>query len=175
MGGNLAAGSGGGRTGGGGAAAPLHAGSSRCGLPHLWQKRASSGSFAPQVQYSGTPSVWHVILDLCDVRFPHLLVIADPAAPFLKSLARVPEQVRTIVSNDPEQPSGRPRRRPTRFCSPRAARGLLTAVLPLASNVRWIHSLWTGVERHPDAGDAGASGARSPTAAACSAGLWRIG
>src|SRR6185369_16267474 len=28
--------------------------SSRCGLPHLWQNRASSGSCAPQVQYSGT-------------------------------------------------------------------------------------------------------------------------
>jgi hypothetical protein len=27
---------------------------SRCGLPHLWQNRASSGNRAPQLQYSGT-------------------------------------------------------------------------------------------------------------------------
>src|SRR5579863_760101 len=39
-------------------------GSSRCDLPHLWQKRASGGSFAPQVQTSGTPPVCHVMLRL---------------------------------------------------------------------------------------------------------------
>ena len=27
--------------------------SSRCGFPHLWQKRASGGNCAPQVQNSG--------------------------------------------------------------------------------------------------------------------------
>jgi hypothetical protein len=34
-------------------------GSSNCGFPHLWQNRASSGSFAPQVQKRFTFSVCH--------------------------------------------------------------------------------------------------------------------
>jgi hypothetical protein len=56
MGGNFgAAGS------GGGAGCSASKGSSRCGLPHLWQKRASSGSVAPQVQRRGTISVCHDI------------------------------------------------------------------------------------------------------------------
>ena len=42
----------GGATGGGGAANAMS--SSRCGFPHLWQNRASSGNRAPQVQNSGT-------------------------------------------------------------------------------------------------------------------------
>src|SRR5580658_2568509 len=101
MGGIFGAGTGGGRTGGGGGCSATIR-SSRCGLPHLWQNSASSGSLAPHVQYSGTPSVWHVIL-IFAMSGSTLLVIADPAAPFLKSLARVPAEVRTIVSNDPER------------------------------------------------------------------------
>src|ERR1700683_2778393 len=62
MGGNCGA-TGGGGAGGASGSSSTKTGSSRVGLPPLWQKRASSGSFAPQVQYSGTPSVWHVILD----------------------------------------------------------------------------------------------------------------
>jgi phosphoglycerate dehydrogenase-like enzyme len=74
-----------------------------------------------------------------------LLVIADPAAPFLKSLPALPAQVRTIVSND----AGRLAK-----CAPEAdavlyaaAQGeLLAGVLPSATRLRWMHSLWTGVE-----------------------------
>ncbi len=74
-----------------------------------------------------------------------LLVIADPAAPFLKSLARVPEGVRTVVSNDPEQlKQSAPEADAILFAEGRG--GLLNPLLPLAKNVRWIHSLWTGVE-----------------------------
>jgi phosphoglycerate dehydrogenase-like enzyme len=78
-----------------------------------------------------------------------LLVIADPAAPFLKSLARVPEEVRTIistiVSNDPARLKQiAPEADAILFAEGRG--GLLNAILPLAKNVRWIHSLWTGVE-----------------------------
>jgi phosphoglycerate dehydrogenase-like enzyme len=74
-----------------------------------------------------------------------LLVIADPAAPFLKLFARVPEDVRTIVSNDPERlKQSAPEADAILFAEGRG--GLLNAVLPLAKNVRWIHSLWTGVE-----------------------------
>src|SRR5580658_10952511 len=101
MGGIFATGTGAERTGGGGGGSATIR-SSRCGLPHLWQNSASSGSLAPHVQYSGTPSVWHVIL-IFAMSGSTLLVIADPAAPFLKSLARVPEEVRTMVGNDPER------------------------------------------------------------------------
>jgi phosphoglycerate dehydrogenase-like enzyme len=74
-----------------------------------------------------------------------LLVIADPAAPFLKSLAGVPEEVRKIVSNDPARLKQiAPEADAILFAEGRG--GLLNAILPLAKNVRWIHSLWTGVE-----------------------------
>ena len=44
-------------------------GSSRCGLPHLWQNRASSGSLAPHVQNSFTNDKFRMgMLDcLCPV------------------------------------------------------------------------------------------------------------
>src|SRR5579872_719708 len=50
--------------GGGERTSSMTTGSSRCGLPHLWQNRASGGSFAPQVQTSGTTPVCHVMLKL---------------------------------------------------------------------------------------------------------------
>src|SRR5580698_2335832 len=93
------AGRGGGR-GATGSSSSTISGSARVGLPHLWQKRASSGSRAPQVQDSGTPSVWHVILSFA-MPAPTLLVIADPTAPFLKPLERVADRVRLIVTNNP--------------------------------------------------------------------------
>jgi phosphoglycerate dehydrogenase-like enzyme len=74
-----------------------------------------------------------------------LLVIANPAAPFLSSLSRLPPDVRTVVSENMEE---------LKACAPEAdailyAHGnsdLLTGVLPLLDRARWIHSLWTGVE-----------------------------
>jgi len=77
-----------------------------------------------------------------------LLVIADPAAPFLTALSNVPQRVRTIVSADREQ---------LKVNAPQADAilfahfdgSLLAAVLPLAERARWIHSLWTGVDWIP--------------------------
>src|SRR5450755_1686852 len=48
--------------GDGSSTSSTNTGSWRCGLPHLWQNRASGGSFAPQVQTSGTLPVCHVML-----------------------------------------------------------------------------------------------------------------
>jgi len=144
MGGNCGAAGGGGAGGGARGASSSKTGSSRVGLPHLWQKRASSGSFAPQVQYSGTPSVWHVILDFA-MSEPTLLVIADPSAPFLKALERMPDHTRMIVSNDPAKLNeAAPEADAILYAATKA--GLLRGVLPHASRVRWIHSLWTGVD-----------------------------
>ncbi|HEY7335731.1 MAG TPA: D-2-hydroxyacid dehydrogenase [Bryobacteraceae bacterium] len=74
-----------------------------------------------------------------------LLVVADPAAPFLKGLKRLPEDVQALVSDDESE---------LRKLSPQADailyayhRGsLFSAILPLANRAGWIHSLWTGVE-----------------------------
>jgi phosphoglycerate dehydrogenase-like enzyme len=134
---------GGGAAGAGGASS-TKTGSSRVGLPHLWQKRASSGSFAPQVQNSGTTSVWHVILDFA-MSDPTLLVIADPSAPYLKPLAGIADRVRVLVADDPVKLNqAAPGADAILYAATRAA--LLSGILPRASRVRWIHSLWTGVE-----------------------------
>ena len=156
MGGNCGCGGGGGGTGAGGSSS-TKTGSSRVGLPHLWQKRASSGSFAPQVQYSGTPSVWHVILDFA-MSGPTLLVIADPSAPFLKSLSRLPEHLRLVVSDDPASLSqAAPDADAILYAASkagvapgRARAGPSSALDSFAVDRR---------RRHSHAGDAGASGA----------------
>lgn len=87
---------------------------------------------------------------------PLLLVVADPSAPIMKSLPALPSDMRVVVSNRLDE------------ITPHAAEAemvlyangngdLLAQVLALAPRVRWIHSLWTGVEgilkpemlRHP--------------------------
>src|ERR1700742_3200927 len=94
-----------GRTGGAttmrGGSSATTTGSSRKGRPHLWQNRASSGSRAPQVQYSGTTSVCHVILKTA-MSVPTLLVIADPAADYLKPLTGLAGKATVRIGNDPE-------------------------------------------------------------------------
>jgi phosphoglycerate dehydrogenase-like enzyme len=85
-----------------------------------------------------------------------LLVIADPAAPFLTALSRVPQDLRVVVSDDAwELKSHAPQADAILFAHPDG--NLLNEALPLARRARWIHSLWTGVEgilgpellRHP--------------------------
>src|SRR5262245_3675183 len=74
-----------------------------------------------------------------------LLVIADPAAPFLTAFPRLSADVRVVVTHDPEE---------LKAIAPEADAilyahvdgDLLTGVLPMAKRARWIHSLWTGVE-----------------------------
>jgi len=74
-----------------------------------------------------------------------LVVIADPAAPFLKALSRLPQDVGVIVSNDLEElKRSAPQADAILFAD--VDGNLLAAVLPLAQRVRWIHCLWTGVE-----------------------------
>jgi phosphoglycerate dehydrogenase-like enzyme len=80
------------------------------------------------------------------IRMPvRLLVIADPAARFLGSLSRLPKDVEPVVADDPAQ---------LRVLAPEVdailyAHGngsLLSGILPQAGRLRWVHSLWTGVE-----------------------------
>jgi phosphoglycerate dehydrogenase-like enzyme len=74
-----------------------------------------------------------------------LLVIADPSAPYLKALSRLPDHLRVTVSDDPAKLSpAAPDADAILFAATKAS--LLEGVLPLAARARWIHSLWTGVE-----------------------------
>jgi phosphoglycerate dehydrogenase-like enzyme len=74
-----------------------------------------------------------------------LLVLADPAASWLKLLGTLGPDVNVLVSND----AGR-----VREWAPQAdviVNGtsnppLLSAAIPPATKARWIHSLWTGVD-----------------------------
>jgi len=74
-----------------------------------------------------------------------LLVIANPAASFLSALSRLPPDVRLIVSDDPEKlKSSTPEADAILYAHVKD--GLLTAILPIAKKLRWMHCLWTGVE-----------------------------
>jgi phosphoglycerate dehydrogenase-like enzyme len=84
-----------------------------------------------------------------------LLVIANPASPLMASLSRLPQNIRSVVSEDPEEL----RQSAAEADAVLFAHGnddLLTGVLPLV-RARWIHCLWTGVDniltpelcRHP--------------------------
>ncbi len=86
----------------------------------------------------------HVIL-VGAMSGPTILVIADPAAPYLKALATIPEHVHLIVSNDLERVTEAAPEADALFYA-ETHPALLHAVLPLAKKVRWIHVMWTGVE-----------------------------
>src|SRR5262245_39693979 len=74
-----------------------------------------------------------------------LLVIADPNAPSLTALSRLPKDVRVFISDEPaELKTNVPEADAILYAYTDA--DLLLHVLPSASRVRWIHSLWTGVE-----------------------------
>jgi phosphoglycerate dehydrogenase-like enzyme len=71
-------------------------------------------------------------------------VIGDPAAPFVAPLSRLPKNIDSLITEDLEK---------LKAAVPDADALLyagfsdaLVRVLPLAVRVRWIHSLWTGVE-----------------------------
>jgi phosphoglycerate dehydrogenase-like enzyme len=74
-----------------------------------------------------------------------LLVLADPAASWLKLLGTLGPEVTVLVNNDPAR---------VREYAPQAdviVNGtsnppLLSAAIPPATRARWIHSLWTGVD-----------------------------
>ena len=75
-----------------------------------------------------------------------VLVIADPAASFVKSLFRnIPQDVQLVISDKPEELKAHaPEADAVLYAHGQVS--LLSTILPLASRARWIHSLWTGVE-----------------------------
>src|SRR6266581_4193321 len=75
-----------------------------------------------------------------------ILVIADPAAPYLTALSRLPQDLHVVVSDDPEELEASAPQADAILFAHNVDGDPLRRVLPLANRVRWIHSLWTGVE-----------------------------
>jgi len=74
-----------------------------------------------------------------------LLVIADPAAPFLSALSRLPQDLRLVVSDDREKlKASAPEADAILYAHVKDT--LLAEILPIAKKLRWVHCLWTGVE-----------------------------
>ena len=74
-----------------------------------------------------------------------LIVIAKPGAPSLTELGRLPKSLRVLVSEDPEQLKAQaPEADAVLYAH--GSPDLLTEVLRQAKRLRWVHSLWTGVE-----------------------------
>ena len=75
----------------------------------------------------------------------NLLVIADPKAPFLNALSRLPTEVNAIVtSSERELLKQAPEADAVLYAYHQGS--LLGSILPLAPRLCWVHSLWTGVE-----------------------------
>ena len=75
----------------------------------------------------------------------NFLVIADPAATFLKALSDLPQDMNVVVIDDVDKLiQAAPDADAILFAHGKA--DLLTKILPAAKRVRWIHCLWTGVE-----------------------------
>lgn len=74
-----------------------------------------------------------------------LLVLADPAAPWLRRLENLGSEIAIIIGNDPDR---------VRECAPQVdvivngtnQPALLGMAISGARRARWIHSLWTGVD-----------------------------
>ena len=75
----------------------------------------------------------------------NLLVIADPAASFMKALSALPQDMNVVISDDVGKLiQAAPDADAILFAHGNA--GLLTKILPVAKRVRCIHCLWTGVK-----------------------------
>jgi phosphoglycerate dehydrogenase-like enzyme len=75
-----------------------------------------------------------------------VLVLADPTAPWLKLLAPPDPEVHLLFAGDAEQAKARAGEAEVILNGAFTSR-LLDLTLPLARRARWIHSMWTGVER----------------------------
>ncbi len=75
---------------------------------------------------------------------PFLVVIGDPAASFVAPLSHLPKNIDSLITEDfGKLKAAVPQADALLYAGFSDA---LVRVLPLAVRVRWIHSLWTGVE-----------------------------
>lgn len=75
-----------------------------------------------------------------------LLVTGDPGAPYLKSLDRLPSEVRRIVSADAAKLAEAAPEADVMLNGEFKDPHLLKTTFPLATRVRWVHNLSAGVE-----------------------------
>lgn len=75
----------------------------------------------------------------------NLLVLADPAASWLKPLSRLDSGVQVLVTNDEAEVRAQAASADMILNGAFTPR-LLTIAVPLAAQCRWMHSLWTGVD-----------------------------
>lgn len=75
-----------------------------------------------------------------------LLVTADPQAPYLDVLRQLPADVRVIVSSHPAELAAAAPEADAILNGEFKDPTLLKSVFPLASRVRWVHTLSAGVE-----------------------------
>jgi phosphoglycerate dehydrogenase-like enzyme len=75
-----------------------------------------------------------------------LLVIADPAAPHLKALSRLPEDTRVIISNDLDLLLQAAPEADIIFNGDFSPRNPLRQVFLQAARTRWVHTISTGVD-----------------------------
>ena len=76
---------------------------------------------------------------------PLLLIVADPAAPVMKTLPALPPDMRVVISNRFEELKAQSEEADIILYADGDG-DLLANVLRVARRARWIHSLWTGVE-----------------------------
>src|SRR5262249_40037606 len=99
----------------------------------------------PAPSPSSSQRKWQAFRSASHMSSLKLLVVADPAAPFLNGLSRLPHDIRVIVSENPEELK-RNATEADAILYAHTNSDLLATILPIADRVRWIHSLWTGVE-----------------------------
>ncbi|MGD1092180.1 MAG: D-2-hydroxyacid dehydrogenase [Bryobacteraceae bacterium] len=76
-----------------------------------------------------------------------LLVTGDAAAPYLKALDRLPSETRITVSNDRERLIAAAPEADVILNAETRDPTLLTDAFPHAKRVRWVHTLWAGVDK----------------------------
>jgi phosphoglycerate dehydrogenase-like enzyme len=74
-----------------------------------------------------------------------IFVLSNPAAPYLRTLAELPEDTHLVVGNTVEAFQNAAGQADVIFNG--GSRDLLQAVWNIAPNVRWVHHIWAGVEK----------------------------
>ena len=75
-----------------------------------------------------------------------VLVISDPAGAYLKALDRLPPETSLTVSKDPQKLRERAPSADV-ILNIHGDAGVLGQLLPLAARARWVHTLFTGVDK----------------------------
>jgi phosphoglycerate dehydrogenase-like enzyme len=76
-----------------------------------------------------------------------LLVTGDPAAPYLKALDRLPSDTRTTITNDRERLLAAAPDADVILNAETRDQTLLPLTFSHAPRVRWVHTLWAGVDK----------------------------